>query len=212
MSSPSLYGGPTQTTPPGPPVVPPEPEVKQGSDWKRGAIEWLLVLLGAVGVALLIITTSIQAFFIPSGSMKNTLGIGDRVLVNKWSYRLHPIHRGDIVVFSRPDGETATNVNDLIKRVIGLPGESITIHDNHVFIDGRQLDEPYLPPGVTTQNAGTHQCPVTKPCVVPAKQIWVMGDNRNDSADSRFFGPIPESKVVGRAFFRIWPLNRLGGL
>ena len=102
---------------------PPAPARKPEA-WKRSAVEWLVVVVVAVAVALLISATSIQAFFIPSKSMESTLHVGDRVLVNKWSYRIHDVHRGDVVVFSRPKNEPATNVSDLIKRVIGLPGDT----------------------------------------------------------------------------------------
>ena len=186
---------------------------KKKDPWKRNAIEWIVVIAGAVAVALIIQATSFQAFYIPSQSMETTLHVGDRVLVNKWSYRLHPIHRGDIVVFSKPKGELASNINDLIKRVIGLPGETVTIHDNHVYINNHRLIEPYLrPQDVTTVHPGAFACTPKAPCKIPKGEIWVMGDNRVFSEDSRYFGPIPESSVVGRAFFRIWPLNRLGSL
>ena len=190
------------------PAPPRKPEA-----WKRSAVEWLVVVVVAVAVALLISATSIQAFFIPSKSMESTLHVGDRVLVNKWSYGLHDVHRGDVVVFSRPKDEPATNVSDLIKRVIGLPGETVTIANNHVYINGQQLNEPYLDAGaVSVAVQGKWACTPTAPCKIPKGQLWVMGDNRTDSEDSRYFGPIPESTVVGRAFFRIWPLNRLGSL
>jgi signal peptidase I len=185
----------------------------KSSSWKRNAIEWIVVIAGAVAVALIIQATSFQAFFIPSSSMESTLNPGDRVLVNKWSYRLHPIHRGDIVVFHKPKGELANNVTDLIKRVIGLPGESITIANNHVYVNGHQLIEPYLDADAVTQpHPGPYICTPKQPCTVPKGDIWVMGDNRVFSEDSRYFGPIPESSVIGRAFFRIWPINKIGTL
>ncbi len=179
----------------------------------RNAIEWLAVVAAAVVVALVISATSAQAFVIPSKSMESTLHVQDRVLVNKWSYRLHPIHRGDLVVFARPKN-LASNDKDLIKRVIGLPGDKVSFADGHVSIDGRQLSEPYLDKGTVTANVAgwRYQCTSQAPCLVPTGQIWVMGDNRGDSEDSRYFGAVPESTVVGRAMFRIWPPNRIGGL
>jgi len=189
-------------------VAPRNPEA-----WKRTAIEWLVVVVAAVAVALLISATSVQAFFIPSKSMESTLHVGDRVLVNKWSYRLHDVHRGDIVVFTKPKDEAASNVNDLIKRVIGLPGDTVTIANNHVYIDGHQLNEPYLDAGaVSVAVPGKWACTPQVPCKIGKGQLWVMGDNRTDSEDSRYFGTIPKSSVVGRAFFRIWPINRIGTL
>lgn len=169
----------------------------------RSAVEWLAVIVGALAVALLVKTFLLQAFFIPSASMEPTLRVGDRVLVNKLSYRLHDVHRGDIIVFERPEGEQNRSVRDLIKRVIALPGETIEIRDNQVIIDGRVLGEPYLPPGTVT--AG-----LDEPVTVPEGHVFVMGDNRDDSRDSRFFGAIPEDRIVGRAFVRVWPPTHLG--
>jgi len=200
------------------PIVPVEstaPEVapRKPHGGVRNAIEWLAVVAAAILVALVISATSAQAFVIPSKSMESTLHVEDRVLVNKWSYRLHPIHRGDLVVFARPK-DLVSNDKDLIKRVIGLPGDKVAFADGHVHIDGKQLSEPYLDKGTVTSNVAgwRYQCTSQAPCVVPAGQIWVMGDNRGDSEDSRYFGPIPQSSVVGRAMFRIWPPNRIGGL
>jgi signal peptidase I len=178
----------------------------------RNLVEWVVVVLGALAIAVVIQLTSLQAFRIPSESMLPLLEKGDRVLVNKWSYRIHDVKRGDVVVFSRPPGLTDTTVDDLIKRVVGLPGDSISIADGHVSVNGEVLDEPYLAPGATTQASGPVTCPPADPCVIPDGKVWVMGDNRNFSEDSRWFGPIAESSIVGRAFVRLWPLGRIGGL
>jgi signal peptidase I len=188
-----------------------DPPPKKKRSWQRNAIEWMVVLVGAVAVALVIQATSVQAFYIPSSSMENTLHIDDRVMVNKWSYRLHPIHRGDVVVFTKPKQMAFSSDHNLIKRVIGLPGDRIAIANGHVYVNQHQLVEPYVEPDRPTQQ-GNLKCLLTAPCVVPAKDVFVMGDNRPASYDSRYFGPIPESSIVGRAFFRIWPLNRLGSL
>jgi signal peptidase I len=190
---------------------PPDPAKRSTPTWLRGAIEWVVVIVGAVAVALVIQITSVQAFYIPSESMSPTLEVGDRLLVNKWSYRLHDVNRGDIVVFERPDGETS-DIKDLVKRVIALPNETVTISDGHVLIDGHVLDEPYLPDGVRTEAVGSYPCPPANPCHIPEGHVWVMGDNRTESKDSRFFDSIPESKIVGRAFFRVWPIGRIGTL
>jgi signal peptidase I len=189
-----------------------QPAVETRSSTTRRVVEWCLVIGGALLVAYLIQLTSLQAFSIPSESMLPTLHKGDRVLVNKWSYRLHDVHRGDVVVFTRPPAVTDTTIDDLIKRVVGLPGDQVTFTGGHVEIDGQVLDEPYLPPHMRTDDVGPIGCPVEHPCVVPDDQIWVMGDNRINSEDSRWFGPIPESTVVGRAAVRIWPLDRIDGL
>lgn len=195
---------------PTPPAAPAEPSLA------RKSIEWILVVAGAIAVALLIKTFVLQAFFIPSESMVPTLAVGDRVLVNKLSYHLHDVNRGDVVVFERPDGETEA-VKDLIKRVIGLPGDTIVFKDGKVMVNGQFLSEPYLPAGtVTVPGPGNpsypYKCTVDDPCKIPEGSIWVMGDNRPNSKDSRYFGPIPESKIVGRAFVVVWPLSRFGGL
>jgi signal peptidase I len=168
----------------------------------KSVLEWAAVIGGALIVALVIKTFLLQAFYIPSASMIPTLREDDRVLVNKLSYRFHDINRGDLVVFERPPGEEASPVKDLIKRVIALPGERIEARDGAVLIDGRLLEEPYLPEGTTTENL--------TPQVVPEGTVFVMGDNRDDSRDSRFFGAISDDTVVGRAFVRVWPLGDLG--
>jgi signal peptidase I len=164
----------------------------------RNLVEWIAIVVGALAVALIVKTFLIQAFFIPSLSMYPTLDEGDRVLVNKLSYKLHDVHRGDLVVFERPPGQPASDIKDLIKRVVGLPGDEIEARNGVVYIDGKRLDEPYLVDGVVTDNLPDQK--------VPAGHVWVMGDNRTDSADSRVFGPIDEDTIVGRAFIRVWPI------
>lgn len=174
-------------------------------------LEWFLVIVGAIVLAVVVKVFLLQAFFIPSLSMYPTLHEGDRVLVNKMSYRLHDVNRGDIVVFERPASEVSSTIPDLIKRVIGLPGESVAFSDGSVFVDGNRIDESYLPTGTVTSGANApYKCTLDAPCVVPEGDVWVMGDNRSDSKDSRYFGPIPESSIVGRAFVRVWPLGRFG--
>jgi signal peptidase I len=175
--------------------VEPESDVSHGV---RNLVEWVAIVVGALAVALIVKTFFIQAFFIPSLSMYPTLDEGDRVLVNKLSYKVHDIHRGDIVVFERPKGQPESDIKDLIKRVIGLPGDTIEAKNGVVYIDDKALTEDYLVDGVTTDNLPRQE--------IPAGHIWVMGDNRGDSADSRVFGPIDEDTVVGRAFVRVWPL------
>ena len=172
-------------------------------------IEWGVVIGGAVILAVVVKVFLVQAFYIPSESMYPTLRKEDRVLVNKLSYKVGDPSRGDIIVFDRPEGATASDISELIKRVVGLPGESIVIEGGNVFVDGRQLEEDYLPEGTTTStDASDYKCHRDDPCVVPEGSLWVMGDNRNDSQDSRWFGAIPEDTVVGRAFVVVWPLSR----
>jgi signal peptidase I len=176
---------------------------RRRSSGTKQVIEWVLLIGTALAIALIIKTFLFQAFYIPSESMVPTLKIHDRVLVNKLSYKLHDIHRGDIVVFTKPKTEES-DIKDLVKRVIALPGESVEGRDGHIYIDGKLLKEPYLPDGIVTSTFAAQP--------VPSNSIWVMGDNRPESRDSRYFGPIPESSVVGRVFVRIWPPTRLGFL
>ena len=167
----------------------------------RNAVEWVVIIGGAFLVAFVVKTFLIQAFFIPSGSMLPTLHEDDRVLVNKLSYDLHAVNRGDLVVFERPEGEAAGQIKDLIKRVVGLPGERIEQRDGDVYIDGDLLEEPYLETETETTNL--------EPQTVPDGHVFVMGDNRDDSMDSRVFHAIDEDLIVGRAFVRVWPLPDL---
>jgi len=191
---------------PSPPPPPETPRRKRRST-TRNVIEWVAVIVGAVLVALVVKTFLVQAFRIPSESMDPTLITGDRVLVNKLSYRLHDVNRGDVVVFDRPKNLPGgpDDPKDLIKRVIGLPGDTVFARDGRVYVNDRPLKEPYLPAGTSTVN-------MDQPVTVPKGKVWVMGDNRGNSQDSRVFGPIPEDSIVGRAFMIMWPLNRVGSL
>ena len=167
----------------------------------------LIALVLVIAAALALRTYVVAPYFIPSASMETTLHgcsgcDNDHVLVNKLSYHLHSIHRGDVVVFRRP---ASWNVPDkvLIKRVIGLPGDVLATRGGVVYVNGLPLDEPYLNDAcaVGTQNL--------RSATVPAKDVFVMGDNRCESADSRAFGAVAESAVIGRAFIIIWPLGRI---
>ena len=183
-------------------------------------VEWAVILAVALGVALLIKAIAIQAFSIPSASMEPTLYPGDRVLVNKLSYDLHDVRTGDIVVFRRPPADTSSNVDDLIKRVVALPGQTISVSQCGVYVDGREERQPYLPAG--WQNPGSEYCTtwvdgpgtanLPNPYRVPAGDYFVMGDNRGDSDDSRYWGPLPGRYIVGRAFFKMWPPSHVGFL
>jgi signal peptidase I len=198
----------------GPVVAETEPRHRRGRrkrerDGVRSIVEWVAVIVGALVVALVVKTFLFQAFYIPSASMEPALEEGDRVLVNKLSYDLHDINRGDIVVFELPPDKVGPDgIKDLIKRVVGLPGEVIETRGGVVHIDGERLDEPYLAEGTLTDS------PPIERQTVPEEHIFVMGDNRDNSADSRFAnrGPIPVDTVVGRAFVQVWPPTDLGGL
>ncbi|HXQ60831.1 MAG TPA: signal peptidase I [Acidimicrobiales bacterium] len=167
----------------------------------RWVVEWLVVLVVAVGAAFAVRAYVAQTYFIPTPSMQPTLLIGDRILVDKLAYHLHGVGRGDIVVFTTPPKEDSSTVPDLVKRVIGLPGDVIRSSGGRVYINGRPLHEPWLPPGTVTTGIAKQR--------VPPNHYFVMGDNRADSQDSRFFGPIARSLIVGHAVMRIWPLSRV---
>src|ERR1039458_2799037 len=192
---------------------PSEPTVAEGSPkrshWLR---ETLVVVVVALAAALLLRTFVVQTFYIPSGSMEPTLQVGDRILVNKLSYHLHGVDRGDIVVFSRPPAENCggPEVNDLVKRVVGLPGDVLSLSGGYVYVNGKKLDESWLPAseqGITTAGPPGNSSNLARPYRVPANDYFVMGDNRTDSCDSRYWGPISKSLIVGKVDVRVWPLS-----
>ena len=187
----------------------------------------VLIVIAFV-VALVIKTFLIQAFYIPSASMEPTLVEGDRVLVEKVSYRFHGPERGDVVVFEKnlelpPGAEEDQSIfedigdgfrslfgfptggsQDFIKRTIAVEGDTIEGRDGKVYVNGEELTEPYLAPEIPISAFG--------PVDIPPGMIFVMGDNRNNSDDSRSFGPIEAETVVGRAFVLIWPPSDMSGL
>jgi signal peptidase I len=183
-----------------------------------------VLILIALVLAVFIKTFIVQAFFIPSGSMLETLQIDDRVLVSKLSYVWGEPEQGDVIVFDDPRGapESAESIpsrlwrnlaesigirtpkSEFIKRIIGVEGDTVEARDGVVYVNGEALDEPYLPTYAFTEDFG--------PATVPAGEVFVMGDNRTDSVDSRSFGTIPEGEIVGRAFMVMWPPTRWAGL
>ena len=184
-----------------------DPDAKPRRRWRRTVLEWLGVIGGGIAIALLVEAFLIQAFWIPSPSMEPTLDVGDRVLVNKLSYNFHDVHRGDVVVFERPPGaSTGENgeIKDLIKRVIAIGGDTIEAKDGEVYVNGERIDEDYLEPGTSTDNLPLE--------TIPEGYVFVMGDNRPNSEDSRIFGPIDEDVIVGRAFIRVLPITDIGWL
>ncbi|MDG2904091.1 MAG: signal peptidase I [Acidimicrobiales bacterium] len=210
---PPLYQDPIEPFPTVPPPVPPDLGLP-GAQRRvgRAALEWGAVIVGALVMALLVKAFLFQAYYIPSPSMEPTLGEGDRIIVNKVSYRLHDVNRGDLVVFEAPEG--TGGVDDLIKRVVGLPGEFIRVANGRVLIDNGMLLEPYLPLQDGTAGLSTSANCANLPgdvdgCRVPPGHVFVLGDHRTNSRDSRFFGPIPEDSIRGRAFLRIWPLGEM---
>ena len=145
-----------------------------------------------------------EARYIPSSSMEPTLQINDRLIIEKISYHLHDPKRGDVVVFNPTDALKAKNFKDaFIKRIIGLPGDTIKISNGIVYVNGDKLSEDYI-----AQKPDYEFGPVK----VPEGQYLVLGDNRNNSYDSHYWGFVPKEKFVGRAFVRFWPFTRLGVL
>jgi len=177
--------------------------------------DWFLVVVLALGAALLVRVFVLQQFYISGPSMETTLYGDNRVLVNKLSYRLHDVHRGDVVVFDRVTTSDGTvSHDDLIKRVIALPGDTVEIKNCIVIVNSKPLAEPYLDKDVLAIADPVTRCRVANLPVqnVPDKKIFVMGDNRPESFDSRSFGPISESLIVGRAFAIVWPFGRISTL
>jgi signal peptidase I len=198
-------------------------EPRPAEQEERGSFlrELPVLFIVALAVAIVLKTLVVQAFFIPSSSMEPTLEPGDRVLVQKVVYGPD---RGDVIVFSDPQGRAGPDRGivggfvhwlsstlgierpeheDFIKRVIGLPGETVELRDGRLFVDGVRIREPYLKGAVDTRDYG--------PVRVPEGALFVLGDNRLNSNDSRFgLGFVPVDKVVGRAFAIVWPPSRVG--
>ncbi len=169
----------------------------------KSILSWVATIGVALVFVVIVNTFLVRVYSIPSTSMVPTLLVGDRVVVSKLSKNPG---RGDIIVFDRPINDPA-GPNDpavLIKRVIGLPGETVESRDGKVYVSGKLLQEDYLPDNTFTQ--------IDSPIIVPKGHLLVLGDNRKVSQDGRFFGPIDKKLIVGRAVLRIWPLSRAGSL
>ncbi len=199
----------------GPPAEPPPPGSGDGpgaatspphrSLLRRVMVPWgVIVILGLV-IAVVVRLFVFQLYYVPSTSMNPTIKAGDRILVDKLAFHLHPVERGDIIVFRTPPTEDCGGppVPDLVKRVVGLPGETIAGKDGHVYIDGQELAEPWLPKVATTYT-GTFG-----PDKIPAGDYFMMGDHRTTSCDSRYWGPIKRSAIVGEVVMRVWPVSSL---
>ncbi len=170
-------------------------EAEHPSLW-RDLVESVIL---AIVLATLLRLFIIQPFYIPSESMEPTLMPNDRIIVNMLLYRFRAPQRGDIVVFRYPKDPS----RDFIKRLIAFEGETVAIRNNYLYINGRRMDEPYLPRETMANFA---------PVKVPPGCYFVLGDNRNDSDDSRYWGPLPKGNMIGKAFLVFWPPNRIGVL
>lgn len=160
-----------------------------------------VLVITAIIVAWLIKSFLVQPFFIPSSSMEPTLLPGDRVLVSKLSYRFGEPKPGNIVVFVAPDAPTAAE-QDFIKRIQAVSGMMLEVRNGKLIVNGRPKNEPYIRPDTPTSSFG--------PVTVPKGKVFMMGDNRANSRDSRFFGPVDKTEVIGKAFFVYWPPGRVG--
>jgi len=192
-------------------------------------IEFVVIIVVALGLAIGIQAFLVKPFRIPSPSMVPTLEIGQRVLVNRVGTHFGTPGRGDVVVFKPPAGAdshrcgipnqpadghpcskptAAKSESNFIKRVVGLPGDTLAVTDNRVLINGKRIEEPYIAEGTSCDEL----CNLEKPIKIPPGHFFMMGDNRGESDDSRDWGPVPEEWIIGRAFFTYWPPGRLGTL
>jgi signal peptidase I len=181
----------------------PAPRTARVHHWRQ----WLVVVAVAVAVAVLLRLFVVQTFYIPSVSMSPTLKVGDRILVNKLAYHLHGVGRGDIIVFTAPHAVAAachTTDTILVKRVVGLPGETISDRSGTVYIDGKPLAQPWFPKNDAAAFTGPFA-----PVHIAANNYFVMGDDRVNSCDSRFWGTVSRSLIIGKADARIWPITRI---
>lgn len=185
----------------------------------RRVLEYAGVAVAAVLVALAIQAWVVKPYSIPSGSMRDTLRPGDRVLVNRFVYHLREPQRGDVVVFHYPRDPSVV----FIKRIVGAPGDVLDVRDGRLYVNGRSVHEPFVHrtggqtdptiaeptlPGSTLHDPWSLSIPYT----VPAGRYFVMGDNRTDSDDSRDWGTVPRSAIVGEGLLTYWPLSRLHAL
>jgi signal peptidase I len=197
----------------------------------RSALELLIIVVAALGLALLIQAFLIKPYEIPSGSMEPTLTINQRVLVNRIGTHFSSPAIGDILVFHPPASEscadhregenqvgqqwptacdsqqTRESTQTYIKRVVGLPGDHLSIRDGHVYRNGQREADSFTEPCI-----GVGECNFPATITIPRGDYYMMGDNRPDSLDSRFWGPVPKAWIIGKAFFTYWPPNRIGFL
>jgi signal peptidase I len=180
----------------------PPPGKDEPPSFGRYLVDVAVVVLVAFIIATALKTWVLQPFEIPSGSMENTLQVSDRVVVEKLTYRFRAPRVGDVITFAAPDGSG----REFIKRVIAVGGQTVDVREGAVYVDGRKLVEPYV--NTRYKDDYTADAPVK----VPVGTVYVMGDNRTDSSDSRAYGPQPLNHISGRAFAIYWPISRIRGL
>jgi signal peptidase I len=201
---------------------------KQKKSASSSVVEFVTIIAVALGLALGIQAFIVKPYRIPSGSMEPTLAIGQRVLVDRVSKHFTSFHRGDIVVFKPPVGADQENQcgdpnkppdeacpkptpqksnTNFIKRIIGLPGDRLKVIRGHAYINGKELNEPYIRP-----DASCPICNEPREITIPPGHFFMMGDNRGESDDSRDWGPVPKGWIIGKAFFTYWPPHRIGTL
>ncbi len=170
-----------------------------------GLLEFLVILLVAFAAVFGFVRPFVvEAFYIPSESMVPTLQVGDRVLANKFIYRFEEPERGDIIVFQSVEGAAEDGTTtELIKRVVGVPGDEIRVENGTLFVNGEPQTEPYV-------NDASFDGSSYAQTTVPPGHVFMMGDNRGNSRDSRFFGPVPYENIEGEGFLIFWPLPRAG--
>jgi signal peptidase I len=191
--------GPTSTDPAS---AEPAGTGPQRRRWRRGLARTVITLLVAALLSVLVRAYAYEAFFIPSASMVPTLAVYDRILVQKAFFNWHDVREGDIVVFTHPPLDRCPGpAGDLVKRVIALPGQTIYSAGNTIYINGHLLAEPYLP---AYDPLGPPIASSQHPYRVPSGEFYVLGDNRSDSCDSRYWGPIQGSTIIGKAILVIW--------
>jgi signal peptidase I len=178
----------------------PNPLPQSENHWKDGLQTIALSLFLAFGIR----TYVAEARFVPTGSMQPTIEINDRFVVDKLSYHWQNPQRGDIIVFNPPKALVEQNMKDaMVKRLIGVPGDRVEIKNGTVWVNGNALSESY------TKEAANYEMP---PTAVPENQYLMLGDNRNNSYDSHYWGFVPRENIIGRALVRFYPFDRMGGL
>lgn len=184
---------------------------QQHASGLHSVIEWVVTFVAVFAFFLLIRFFVIEPYVVPTGSMESTILVGDQLLGEKVTIELGmDVKQGDIVVFDNPDDSSSSDI--LVKRVIATGGQTIDLVDGAVTVDGVELDEPYTQGESWPLAQQANGVQISYPYTVPEGSVWVMGDNRENSADSRYFGPVARENLIAVAVFRYWPLSRIGTL